>query len=509
MTHGDTSRDESTTDLSADSAGFRDFLNHFRMLSETAHRTVVSGDGQPFVEALSAHLGRPAAELAVITEEVANHRFADWDIALQLLAERDPDASELGIGGGEMRYHQTLTDFLSGMHGQFPVARVDYISVPTGPDSHRRAIGFGMRLFRFRDTPIGVFSRRGNPRYGQQQGTVELICADDGVVADLLAEARELAITHSVLRGQVISFESTGYGEEFEGITFLPRPDVTADQVILPEHSLERIVAHVSGIAEHAEVLRRYGQHLKRGLLLYGPPGTGKTHTVRHLVSRSPDHTVVLLSGESLRFISLAANLARALQPAIVVLEDCDLVAEDRSMSPTGRPLLFEVLDAMDGLDADADVTFLLTTNRVETLERALVQRPGRVDLAVEVPLPNLAGRRKLLDLYSGTVSYGSAALDDAAVRSDGMTASFTKELMRRAVLLAAIDEVEPDDAHLTAALDGLLTANEELTRALLGNGSMPSEPGDEFWPDPSDVPGGYASSLSLSFDDPGVDEPQ
>lgn len=57
MTHGDTSRDESTTDLSADSAGFRDFLNHFRMLSETAHRTVVSGDGQPFVEALSAHLG--------------------------------------------------------------------------------------------------------------------------------------------------------------------------------------------------------------------------------------------------------------------------------------------------------------------------------------------------------------------------------------------------------------------------------------------------------------------
>lgn len=468
MTSGGTS----TLDL-------QDFLRHFRTLSEAAHQIVPTGDGPPFAEALSAHLGQPAAELAVVTEEVANHRFADWDIALQLLAESDPDASELGIGGGEMRYHQTLTDFLSGMHGQLPVARVDYVSVPTGPDTHRRAIGFGMRLFRFRDTPVGVFQRRGNPRYGQLQGTVELICADNTVAADLLAEARELAITHSVLRGQVISFESTGYGEEFEGITFLPRPDVATDQVILPEHSLERIVAHVSGIAEHAEVLRRYGQHLKRGLLLYGPPGTGKTHTVRHLVSRSPEHTVVLLSGESLRFISLAANLARALQPAIVVLEDCDLVAEDRSMSPTGRPLLFEVLDAMDGLDADADVTFLLTTNRVETLERALVQRPGRVDLAVEVPLPDLDGRRKLLDLYSGTVSYGVAALDDAAVRSEGMTASFSKELMRRAVLLAAVDGVDPDDAHLTSALDGLLAANEELTRALLGNGTSPADPFD------------------------------
>ena len=67
-----------------------------------------------------------------------------------------------------------------------------------------------------------------------------------------------------------------------------------------------------------------------------------------------------------------------ARRPAIVVLEDCDLIAEDRSFGPMAKPLLFGVLDALDGIDADADVAFPLTTNRVEHLERALSQRPGR-----------------------------------------------------------------------------------------------------------------------------------
>ena len=59
------------------------------------------------------------------------------------------------------------------------------------------------------------------------------------------------------------------------------------------------------------------------------------------------------------------------MQPAIVVLEDCDLVAMDRGFSDTGNPLLFEILDALDGLDSDADVCFLMTTNRVDVLEEA------------------------------------------------------------------------------------------------------------------------------------------
>ena len=214
--------------------------------------------------------------------------------------------------------------------------------------------------------------------------------------------------------------------------------------------------------------LRRLGQHLKRGVLLYGPPGTGKTHTVRHLLSRSEGTTAILLSGGSLAFISEAARMARALQPSIVVLEDCDLIAEDRSFGHGPQPLLFEVLDAMDGLDEDADVAFVLTTNRVEALEHALAQRPGRVDLAVEIPRPNAEQREALIRLYARNLDLGSEAMAQAARTYRGTTASFARELVRRTVVAAAAAGSEPGDAHLLAAVDELMADGEALTRSLL-----------------------------------------
>jgi ATP-dependent Zn protease len=231
---------------------------------------------------------------------------------------------------------------------------------------------------------------------------------------------------------------------------------------------LERVVHHVIGMGEQRERLLAHGQHLKRGVLLYGPPGTGKTHTVRHLLSATPGTTAVLLSGGALMHIHAAAKVARAHQPAIVVLEDCDLVAEDRSIGMGSSPLLFEVLDALDGLDSDADVAFVLTTNRVEDLEVALSQRPGRVDLATEVPLPDADGRLELLRLYGGHL-FGDEAMSAAAARAEGTTASFAKELVRRAVLAAALADEPPADDHLGLALDGLLSDAQRLTRSLLG----------------------------------------
>jgi ATP-dependent 26S proteasome regulatory subunit len=170
--------------------------------------------------------------------------------------------------------------------------------------------------------------------------------------------------------------------------------------------------------------------------------------------------------------VGAAAQIARAHQPAIVVIEDCDLIAEDRDHHYGGgtSPLLFTLLDAMDGLDPDADVVFLLTTNRAEALEKALAQRPGRVDLAVEIPLPQEPARRALIELYSAQVDFTSGAVARAARESAGTTASYAKELVRRAVLLAALDGREPGDDDLDAATAELQSDSSALTRALLGS---------------------------------------
>jgi ATP-dependent 26S proteasome regulatory subunit len=133
------------------------------------------------------------------------------------------------------------------------------------------------------------------------------------------------------------------------------------------------------------------------------------------------------------------------------------------------RPLLFQLLDALDGLDADADISFLLTTNRVDVLEEALTQRPGRVDLAVEIPPPGPRERRRLLELYRGDIGYSDAVLHEVADRSDAHTASFFKELMRRAVLIAAEEGEEPADHHLLDALASLQADQDRLSHSLLG----------------------------------------
>jgi ATP-dependent 26S proteasome regulatory subunit len=183
----------------------------------------------------------------------------------------------------------------------------------------------------------------------------------------------------------------------------------------------------------------------------------------------------VELTGDSLQLISAACSVARALQPAMIVVEDVDLIAEDRGMYPGQHPLLFQLLNEMDGLAEDADVVFLLTTNRADLLEPALAARPGRVDQAVALDLPDAVARRQLFELYRGNLEVDVSRLDAVVDRTDGVTASFLKELLRRAALVAATSttgrELQVSADHLDAALDELLDTRNAMTRVLLGGG--------------------------------------
>jgi hypothetical protein len=76
------------------------------------------------------------------------------------------------------------------------------------------------------------------------------------------------------------------------------------------------------------------------------------------------------------------------------ILEDVDLVAAERTREGSCRAILDELLDELDGIGTKADVIFLLTTNRPEILEPALAARPGRIDQAIEFPVPGAACRR-------------------------------------------------------------------------------------------------------------------
>ncbi len=421
----------------------------------------------PLGVALSEHLGVDAASVPVLTESVPPHRLVDADVALdELTAERE--GTLLGVTGGEQRHHSSVADLISNAHTRFAPGPVSYEMRATGPHTERRVVAFGVRLLVFAGHPVAIVQRGASPRHGEQSARLEILSADQDAATSLLTELQRLMVQKSVLKGRVLSFVPTEYGHD-AGATFLDRPDVRADDIVLEDGVLERVVEHVVGVGEHREALRAAGQHLKRGVLLYGPPGTGKTLTVRHLLSRTPDTTAVVLTGSSIRFIAAAAEIARTFPPSLVVLEDIDLVAADRGYSP--QPILFEVLDALDGLEGDADVAFVMTTNHVQILEEALAARPGRVDLGVEIPLPGQEARRRLFRRYAAGLGLSDQALDAAADRAEGTTGSFAKELIRRTVLIAAVrgDGTGATDADLGTALDDLLSSGAALTRLLLG----------------------------------------
>jgi hypothetical protein len=125
-----------------------------------------------------------------------------------------------------------------------------------------------------------------------------------------------------------------------------------------------------------------------------------------------------------------------------------DLVAMDRDFEPTNA-VLFELLNAMDGLDEDHDLLFVLTTNRADLLEPALAARPGRIDQAVELP--------------------------------HGVSPAFIRELLRRAALICAEDsdgDLHVTAEHLERALQELRLGANELTNTLLG--AQPTSNPDE-----------------------------
>lgn len=441
--------------------------------------------GPALKDELADHLGTDPTDVAIVVETFPAHRYVDADIVLESMAAADAHARIIGVGGGDQRHHSSLSDLIHGTPwaGQFPLARPDYSNLPIGPDLQRRTPAFGLRLFVLGGVPYAVLEREASFRYNRPRGTFEVLAPTEADASGLLAELRRRMERESVFRGNVLALTAEMYGPGHAeapggGATFLTRPDVPAESVVLPQGLLERIRSHTLAIGTHADELARRGQHLKRGLLLYGPPGTGKTHTVRHLIGAARNTTVIMLAGRSLARVSEAAGLARAFAPSIVILEDVDLVAEDRSIAPGPQPLLFEILDALDGLEGDADVAFILTTNRADLLERALAQRPGRVDLAVELPLPSLPERRRLLSLYSDGLRFSSDALDRAASLTEGTTASLAKELIRRAVLAASRDGAEPGDQHLEDAAAQLMDESETLTRSLLGSPGRAATPG-------------------------------
>lgn len=420
--------------------------------------------------------GVPRNQILTRSWQFPGHMRADVQIAIDRLF----DTPLHFFGLHEERRYETLAfaALMENSRNAPAIAPPQYHDVDVGEPEPVKCLTNGLWLCRTEQLRYAVLLSYHRDYQSEPSLRIELAVpagsAGNSLVQQTFAELEAAVHTARSYRGKILSLEDAAdYRGRARGVTVHRLPTVDRDDVILPDRTLRLLDRNVLDFVESRDRLRKLGQSTRKGILLYGPPGTGKTHTIRYLATNLPDHTTLIITAEQVGLLGAYMNLARLLQPTMVVIEDVDLIARDREemSGPCEESLLNKLLNEMDGLKEDCDILFVLTTNRPEELEGALAGRPGRIDQAIEVPLPDATGRGKLIRLYGRGLPLEPSVIDAAAQRTEGVSAAFIKELMRR-IAQASIardggQDVTTDD--IDSALNEMLFDGGRLNVKLLG----------------------------------------
>lgn len=427
---------------------------------------------------LDWHLGKLSADKFVKTSRSYPGRVrADLQLAIDKLFTSKAIRS-IGIKQ-QYGYEQIdLTSLWKKGRGAHGIAPLSYEELDIGEINPIKCQLNGLWLLEEDGVRYAVVLSRDNDYAGGFSISLEVSGQQGEGIANITRKIFDeieasINLAHSY-RGKVLSLEKPpSYGGKSEGITVHKMQPVNQDQVILPKKTLEELDRVIIRFCQNRKHLRKLGLGTKRGVMFHGDPGTGKTHTIRYIASKLVGHTTFLITAEQIALLPEYFALARLMQPVIFVIEDADLLAKSRNVmhSPNEEILLNHLLNEMDGLKEEADILFVLSTNKPEILEEALIARPGRIDQLIEFPKPDIDCRIRLIDLYKGKLKIIQKLKEDIANRTDGVSASFIKELMRRLAQYAIERNGDGNinDLDVKQALDEMLFSNNQLNSTILG----------------------------------------
>lgn len=195
----------------------------------------------------------------------------------------------------------------------------------------------------------------------------------------------------------------------------------------------------------------RLGGRLPKGLLLVGQPGTGKTLLARAIAGEA-DVPFLSISGSDFveMFVGVGASRVRDLfnqgkknAPCIIFIDEIDAVGRHRGAGLGGghderEQTLNQLLVEMDGFESNEGVILVSATNRPDVLDPALL-RPGRFDRQVMVPLPDIKGREKILEVHAKKSPLDEDVKFGVIARgTPGFSGADIENLVNEAVLYAA-----------------------------------------------------------------------
>lgn len=246
------------------------------------------------------------------------------------------------------------------------------------------------------------------------------------------------------------------------------------NEIILKDNIKNIIRDNSIGIIKNIEVLASIGMCPNRNVILISPPGMAKTTMFRAISNElSNEATRIWCTGRSITYAEDVTSLfeaARTLAPSIIFIEDMDLFGQDRSGLGGFSQILNEFLTQLDGTQLNAGVVILASTNNVVAMDEALINRPGRFNLKVEIPYPDVEDRAKMIQSFFRAVnafpdpSITKDTWDNIIQLTDGFTGDYIKELVKCTVIHAAAHGRVAGN-RVTFNSDDLMSASEQVIK--------------------------------------------
>ena len=279
-------------------------------------------------------------------------------------------------------------------------------------------------------------------------GTVFLVQLNRRIDLDRLKPGARVALNQDSL--SVIEVLHDAWDPLVAAAEIVSAPKVHYSDIGGLDEQIERLRDAIELPLNSPEEFVRFGIEPPTGVLLCGPPGTGKTMLAK-AVAKSTDATFLGLVGSELaqkyigeggRLVRELFDLARDKAPSILFIDEIDAIGAKRLDAATSgdrevQRTLMQLLAEMDGFSEVADVKIIAATNRPELLDEALL-RPGRFDRIIEIPLPDVTGRKAILELHAGRMPLARDVRMGRLVElTDGFSGADLKALCVEAGMLA------------------------------------------------------------------------